>query len=106
MSRTDEATESPNDKLPDGKPLDPNRVVSADHAGSASIEEEVRNERDESVLKDEFEGLENDLVNVRKFVDQTADNAVPAPVDEGADKSSLSDKAPGRQSTEEAGSRS
>ncbi|WP_185983032.1 hypothetical protein [Aureimonas mangrovi] len=37
--------QNPNDKLPDGKPLEPDRVVSEDDAGSAEIEKEVQDER-------------------------------------------------------------
>jgi hypothetical protein len=46
-----EVGKNPNDSLPKGKPLDPKRIVSEDDAGSAAIEKEVAEERDE--LSDE-----------------------------------------------------
>lgn len=42
-----EVGKNPNDSLPKGKPLDPDRIVSEDDAGSAEIEKEVAAEIDE-----------------------------------------------------------
>ena len=39
--------DNPNDKMPAGKPLDPDRIVSEEDAGSASIEEEMQEEKSE-----------------------------------------------------------
>ncbi|MBB4004472.1 hypothetical protein [Aurantimonas endophytica] len=50
MSKTDPVTENPNDKMPKGKPRDPDRIVSEDDAGSAPIEQEQQDERDDDLL--------------------------------------------------------
>ncbi|WAJ31142.1 hypothetical protein [Antarcticirhabdus aurantiaca] len=62
-----------------GAPLKHHEIVSEDDAGSASIEEELRQEAatDKPAKADEatsqFEGLDNDLVNVGKFTDEAQD---------------------------------
>lgn len=45
-----EVGKNPNDSMPEGKPLDPDTIVSEDDAGSAAIEKELAEEREDDGL--------------------------------------------------------
>ncbi|MFD2236996.1 hypothetical protein [Aureimonas populi] len=80
MSRIDEATENPNDKLPAGKPLDPDVIVPDGDAGLEEDETAGEDERPAGAL----DAADNDLINVGKFND-------PAILDDGPSERKGSD---------------
>lgn len=62
--------ENPNDKMPAGKPLHPDRIVSEDDAGSAAMQREEQEERGEpDCPAPDADGEATDLVNAGKFTD-------------------------------------
>jgi len=89
MTNPTNVGDNPNDKMPEGKPLHPDTIVSEDDAGSAAIEAEAADENDAQVIAEEFEGLDNDLVNVGKFSDPAAEDGGLASADEDEDQPGL-----------------
>jgi len=89
MSNPTNVGDNPNDKMPAGKPLHPDQIVPEDDAGSAAIEDETAAESDDQVIAEEFEGLDNDLVNVGKFTDPEADAGSPDAKTDHADRSDV-----------------
>jgi len=87
MSNPTNVGDNPNDKMPGGNPLHPDQVVPEGDGGDA-VEHPPQNEHDE-LIDEEFEGLDNDLVNVGKFNDPDTEDDGLAPPDEDEDQPGL-----------------
>ncbi|KAB0682075.1 hypothetical protein [Aureimonas leprariae] len=65
------ATENPNDKMPAGKPLEHDEIVSDDD--DQSVEDRAPGDGTTASEAPELTDDDNDLVNVGKFTDPAAD---------------------------------
>ncbi|KAA0971834.1 hypothetical protein FPY71_01505 [Aureimonas fodinaquatilis] len=86
MSKTSNVGDNPNDKLPDGKPLKRDEVVSDDDASSAGMEREVEEDLDEMDERGDAEDIDESSAGGLKYPHE--DDGL-GPVDEDEDQPGL-----------------